>query len=304
MKKLILFLSIAVLAACSKPSQSTPPVVVSAVNTIDVSKLSVPSNTQITMPVIDFGPTDTKTKKVMNTVYITNPSDKAVNINIVPLSSTSGFTVFKNALCSKTLAANASCSLAIQFSNTGLYDGIYNDGVMVSVGNNSATIQMTAQVSENPYKTSDAGIDKIFLTLDSPFNLRGASYRTMTVSNIGTATSLKLDKTIPTGYLVRLSRCPSLLLPNSSCAMQIIYDNYASITDPPAGSADVFSGTTTTSINLVTGLSNFINNQDIFTNLFSYPKLINYQSGYTMIHYQSAISSIQKSNYKLIIVGE
>lgn len=307
MKQFLGIILLLTLVSCSEQKEQAPPPIADTSNSIiDVAKISNGgSSIQLNLDLVDFGVTDQgENKKVVKTVVIKNTSDSNVNINIVPLSANSGFSILKNLLCSKTIAAKSECSLSIQFFNQGLYDATYNDGLIVTAGNNSIAVQFTAQVTGNAYAGDNSGVDKLFLTLNSPFNLRGNPYRELTVNNVGTASSLSLIKEMPPGYVVRLNRCPTLLLNSRSCSMQVIYDNYQEVKDPPTGMAMVASGSTSTSINLLTGVSNFINNENIFTNLFWFPSLVNYQSGFSMVHYPQPLAYIKKNNYKLILIGD
>lgn len=294
------------LVSCTQSAKDSAPPTATEVSDVDmdVAKISGPALNHLTVTPVDFGLTTATNRRSTKLIKIKNTSSVAVNMDIVPLSTTTGYSISKNTLCDKTLAANAECSLTILFNNQGLYNAIYHDGIIVISGSNSIAVQFSAQVSGNPYNLSNTGVDKLLLSLDSPFNLRGNPYRNLSVANVGTANSNTLDKQMPAGYVVRLSRCATFLLKNQACSMQLLLENYKVTTEPPPGSAQVLTSSAYASINLVTGVANNINSDNVFSNLLKYPQFVNYQSGYSIIHYQKSITYIKKNNYRLIIMGD
>jgi hypothetical protein len=294
-----------ILAGCSSNKSDDPSVPTDASSdllTMDITSFNDSQKIQSSMQAVDFGLVDQVIKKTSKIIKIKNTGDRSINMDIVPFASNTGFTIFKNEQCGKSLAAKSECRITVQFSNQGLYDASYNDGIIVVSGTNSLALQLTAQSTGNIFNGNISGVDKFSLSLDSPFNLKGNTYRNLSIANIGTTRSMTLEQTFPAGYSIRITRCSSLLLVNQSCSMQIIYDS--SLSDPPSGIAVINSSTTSNGIDLLTGMGDIKPSQGVYENMFNYPVLVSAQTGFNLIHYQKNINYIKKNNYKLIIMGE
>lgn len=245
-------------AACSDGSKQVtelPPVPVTGV---DIGELNSISIKMISGSSIDFGSVDGMIHDTFQEIEIRNTSSSKITFDSINIGSGSGFesTGFRiqTMTCGSELATGASCKITVAFSNQGLFQGNYNEALIIKRGTNYAKVPLTATIANNPH-SNQALLFNYVLTMSPAFNSSTGPTRRLIVTNTGPGIFRNLNIQMPTGYDVWINRCPQHLNANRSCYYEIIHKDYAAATEPPSQFARILSGASFPElINLKTGL--------------------------------------------------
>lgn len=205
-----------------KDSPSTPEVS----DTIDISALKVDTNLDPIDHEIDLGEViGSGTKEHSITLSNSGVDSKTLSISLI---SSPGYSIKLNR-CGNVLASKKSCQIIVTYSSRNSFNNIYPGTLRLT---SSQNVALTATVSGKPDPDA-TGVADLQLSLNAPFLPKTAQgYRVLTIENIGSGTAKSLLAQIPSGYSIRLNRCPVDLKPGYSCKMEVLQKNFRS--DPPA----------------------------------------------------------------------
>lgn len=224
MKKYIILLTLIISACTSNNNSNNEPTVDEFISKeVDIGIPNVSALGIFETPdSLVFTPNLSPTNQVLTqSIRLKNSSASSVPLN---LSISAPFSIKINR-CGSSIAAGASCSITIQVSSRGLYNGILNSSLII----NEVPMALSAEI-EGKLDPDIAGVANLQMQLDSPFSpINGKSLRVLTIKNIGdgTATNVGLQS-LPPQFTLWINRCPSSLKPNTSCSMTIAFKNFRS----------------------------------------------------------------------------
>lgn len=203
---------------------------------------------------IDLGTTDAVKTQIDYTFFLENTSDEKIFFK-VNFPSKNGYSIKKN-FCLNELSPKQKCEISINFNNSTLKNGTYNDTIEVYSTNkeSSVTSLISSKVVDKPSDSTNSNTT-ISLQMKETF-LAGTSvpYRKVFVQNDGNE-SANLIYTLPIGYVLRSTNCPSTLLSKSSCYLEVLYLDYKK-TLPKLGILYLKGNFLEKKINIISGTDN------------------------------------------------
>lgn len=164
-------------------------------------------------------------------ITLTNSSSEAKSVSVSALTA-AGFSIKTNR-CTASLLPKKNCAITLSFKSRGLYDGTYHEGMEIVSGQTTFALQLEGSISGQP--DPENGTPNLQISLDKRFDeVSETTYRTLTISNIGTGPAKDILATLPSEYKVRLNRCPTSLAPGKSCYIQVLFKNFRHAT-PTSG---------------------------------------------------------------------
>jgi len=174
-------------------------------------------------------------------VQITNTSATALPISSIVATDSSGVFSVQIDHCPPSLAQNQSCQVTVSANTTGLYDATYSGTLTITSGQFSDILNLSVTSSGNPSPYVPGQVPNLVITQDSPFLTLSSGtdlrpYRQITIKNIGTGAASNLNFNVnqllsgTSDMSVLVNHCPTLLLPNKSCDILVLFTNYLTST--------------------------------------------------------------------------
>lgn len=163
-----------------------------------------------------MGTTTSSIKSLSYSLVFKNSGTVPLSISLSSLEASNGFTIKINR-CGTSLAAKKSCEVVIGFSSRSLYNGTYNDSLVLTSGSVSLSTRVKAIVTESPLPNEqDSSISSVVTSLSN-------TLKNITLTNNGPGLATDISFAMPVGFSLFVNRCPSTLNAYKSCSVQVKY---------------------------------------------------------------------------------
>lgn len=152
-------------------------------------------------------------------LYNDEAGSKAIS---VAMDQENGFSISINR-CPASLLPGKSCSLDVIFKSRSVFSGAYQN--LITINQKDIVVKAVVTGKDNPLTTGVGELsvqfkdNETFLSNTNPI-------KTILVKNIGTGVASGIQAVVPSGYRVRINRCPTSLPPGKECYIQVFYERY------------------------------------------------------------------------------